>query len=234
MNDAARILERLDRVAEAMAMQAANVAELATGLKLNGVVYSGTVVIGADGSQLVQARSNFASATVRAAGADVTIATQGQGASAPTSGPGVFVIPAGTERTVAITGNVLTLYGTAGASVAVTLWVYPQPPASSSTQPASAAVAGATGAPVRIAGAIASTTLAAANPARRGLLIFNDNAVGTFLYVSLGPTAAVGGPFSVRLDGGSFFELPGPPFYTGIVTGIWSAAAGAAQVTELQ
>ena len=52
--DAVHVLERMDRVSTALENQASSVAQLATGLKVNAVVYSGTVLIGADGTYFVK------------------------------------------------------------------------------------------------------------------------------------------------------------------------------------
>lgn len=227
--DVAEVLERMERAAAAIEHQASSVAELAAGLKVNGVLYSGTVALRADGSAIVEARVNFAAATVRPSAADVVIATQGQGATAPTVGPGVFAIPADVQRTVAIAGNVLVLYGTPGAVVSVTLWLRAQAPQAAETHPATVDCPAG---PQRIAGAVATTILAAANPARRGLLIYNENPGATILNLALAPTASAT-VYTVQIVGGSFFELPAPRIYRGIVSGIWTAATGAALVTEL-
>jgi hypothetical protein len=142
----------------------------------------------------------------------------------------VFLIPGGVERTVAIAGNVLVLFGTPGAMVAVTCWVRPQSPASAETHPATVDCPAG---PQRVAGSAASVVLAPANPARRGLSIFNENAAAVTLNVCFGPVASAT-LYTVTLVGGALYELQGPPYYRGVVSGIWSAASGAAQVTELQ
>lgn len=75
-----------------------------------------------------------------------------------------------------------------------------------------------------------SVTVAAANAARRGLLVFND--ADKNLYLKLGATASVTS-YSVRIAAGGYYEVPNPS-YSGIVDGIWEAApTGAARVTEL-
>lgn len=229
--DGLQVLERIDRFAAVIANHSASVAELARGLKVNGVLYSGTRRFNASGWTVVEATVPFAAATVRGAGSDVTIAAgSGTSSSIPTDGPGVFTLPADVEKTVAVTGNVLVVYGTPNATVAITLWIYAQPPTTSESHPIMCDTTAA--GPTRVGGAIASTLLAAANPARRGLLIFNENPLATTLNVAYGPTASAT-LYTVTVPGGSLHEIPGPPFYRGIVTGIWSAATGAAQVTEL-
>jgi hypothetical protein len=222
------LLERLSLSADAMHAQASSIAELATGLKVNSVLYSGTVKISARGAQVVQARANFASATVRPAGADVVVSSAGEGERAPTEGPGVFVIPGDVERTVAIASNVLEIYGTPGTLVSVTLWIRPQPPHTSAAHPYGVdSPAG----PQRIASAAASTVLAPANPFRRGLTVFNESTATLFL--ALAPAASLT-VYTVQVVAGAYYELQGMPLYRGIVSGIWSAANGAALVTELQ
>lgn len=222
------LLEGLNTAAAAMAGHASSLAELATGLKVNGILYSGTVVIPAKGARNVTTRANFASATVRPAGADVVVTAAGEGERAPTEGPGVFAIPGDVERTVAIASNVLVIYGTPGTAVSVTLWIRPQPPSTSAAHPNG--VDSPLG-PQRIGAAAATTVLAAANPFRRGLTVFNESTATLFL--ALAPTASLTA-YTVQLVAGAYYELQGMPLYRGIVSGIWSAATGAALVTELQ
>ncbi len=78
---------------------------------------------------------------------------------------------------------------------------------------------------------VASTTLLAANAARRGVTIFNDSTAD--LFVKYGATASATS-FTVKIAGGGYWEMPSPT-YLGVLDGIWSAdtASGAARVTEL-
>jgi hypothetical protein len=75
-------------------------------------------------------------------------------------------------------------------------------------------------------------TLLAANPARRGATIANDSTSAT-LFVRLSATAATSasGGYTVAMPAGSYYEVPGN--YTGQINGIWAAASGFANVTEL-
>lgn len=74
-------------------------------------------------------------------------------------------------------------------------------------------------------------TLAAANTARRGLLLFN-NTDGN-LFVKFGATATATTSFTIKLLPGSLYEMP-QPIYTGIVDGIGtSGTAGSTLVTEI-
>ena len=226
-NDVTELLQTLTQHATAMHEQASSIASLATGLKVNGVIFSGTIKIGPSGLHTVRARANFASATVLPTGADVTISVGGGAERAPTQGEGVFPIPGDIERTVAVAGNVLYIYGTPNAHVAVTLWVRPQPPEGASLHPYRVDCPAG---PQRIAAAAVTTELAAANPERSGLTVYNESSA--VLYLALAPTAGLAA-YTVQIPGSAFYELQGVPLYRGIVSGIWAAGIGAAQVTEL-
>lgn len=80
-----------------------------------------------------------------------------------------------------------------------------------------------------VAASAASVTLAAANAERQGLIVYNDSA--SVLMVKYG-TAATATSFTYLLQPGGTLEM-GQVVYRGVVTGIWTAAAGAARVTEL-
>ena len=83
----------------------------------------------------------------------------------------------------------------------------------------------------RVAASITVVTLKSANTDRQGLIIYNDSATST-LYVKFGASAS-STDFTLALAPAILFESPAGIAYTGIVTGIWSLAVGAAQVTEL-
>lgn len=73
-------------------------------------------------------------------------------------------------------------------------------------------------------------TLAAANAARLGLLIFNDTDGALFL--KYGATAATSS-FTVKIAAGGYWEMPSP-LWAGIVDGIGTGGTtGATRVTEL-
>lgn len=85
-----------------------------------------------------------------------------------------------------------------------------------------------------VSGSASSVTLQALNTNRKGLVIVNDSTA--ILYVKFGSTAS-STSYTYLLAGSSggipaTLELPGV-VYTGIVTGIWASATGAARVTEL-
>jgi hypothetical protein len=74
-----------------------------------------------------------------------------------------------------------------------------------------------------------STVLLAANTARRGATIFNDSTAT--LYVEFGDTANTTNNYVVPLDSKAYYEVPFA--YTGVISGIWSAVNGNAQIYEL-
>lgn len=81
-----------------------------------------------------------------------------------------------------------------------------------------------------VASSASSVTLLAANAARQGAVIMNDSTA--ILYIKFGATASATS-FTYKLNGGETWESPPAPIYTGIITGIWASANGAARVTEL-
>jgi len=74
-----------------------------------------------------------------------------------------------------------------------------------------------------------STVLLAANTVRRGATIFNDSTAT--LYVNFGATANPTDNYVVPLDSKAYYEVPFA--YTGVISGIWSAVNGNAQIYEL-
>lgn len=81
----------------------------------------------------------------------------------------------------------------------------------------------------RVASAVTSQLLVAANPLRKGLLFYND---GTAMqYIKLGLVAS-GLDFTVRLTPQMFYEVA-QPLYVGQIDVISSSTNGAIQVTEL-
>lgn len=83
----------------------------------------------------------------------------------------------------------------------------------------------------KVAQSTSSVVLAAANPARMGLTIYNDSSYPLYVRVAAGP--ATTDNWTVKLRKDDYYELPNPA-YLGEVTAIWgSAGAGAARVTEM-
>jgi hypothetical protein len=79
-----------------------------------------------------------------------------------------------------------------------------------------------------VSASVSSVSLLASNAARRMAVIYNDSAA--VLYVKFGATASLTS-FTVAIPPYGYFEMP-VPAYTGALDGIWSAASGAARVTE--
>lgn len=78
-----------------------------------------------------------------------------------------------------------------------------------------------------------STTVLAANAARKGATFFNDST--SILYLALSSVTASATVYSVQIPASGFYELPvgDGGVYTGICVGIWAAdASGAVRVTE--
>lgn len=82
----------------------------------------------------------------------------------------------------------------------------------------------------RVSASATAVTLLAANANRRRVIIYNDSTA--VLRVKLG-SAASATDYTYRLGAGDTYESPTDWVYTGIVTGIWDSATGAAQVTEI-
>ncbi len=85
-----------------------------------------------------------------------------------------------------------------------------------------------TAALTQVASSITSVTILAANVNRKEALIFNNSTANLFLAFTA--TASLTA-FTVKLAAGTAFTLPGP-LYKGVISGIWDAANGTAQVTE--
>ena len=79
-----------------------------------------------------------------------------------------------------------------------------------------------------VTSAAANTTLLAANSARRGAMIFNEST--SVLYLKLGSASSVTS-YTAIIPANGYYEVPFG--YTGVITGIWASANGAARVTEV-
>lgn len=93
-------------------------------------------------------------------------------------------------------------------------------------------VAPTTGAHTNVANSITSVTVLAANAARKGATIFNDDTAvtGATLRIKFGATASATS-FLYAIPPQGYYEVPFG--YTGIIDGIASAATGTARVEEL-
>ncbi|MDM9580917.1 hypothetical protein [Nostoc sp. GT001] len=85
-----------------------------------------------------------------------------------------------------------------------------------------------TSTPATVASSATSVTILAANSSRKGATIWNDSTAN--LFIEFGATAATNA-FTAKLSAGGYFEVPFN--YTGVISGIWSAANGSALVREL-
>jgi hypothetical protein len=81
-----------------------------------------------------------------------------------------------------------------------------------------------------VAGSASVVTLLAANLGRRASYFFNDSTA--VLFLKFGSAASVTS-YTVQVQPGGYYEAPSSPPYQGIITGIWSAAAGAVRITEM-
>jgi hypothetical protein len=84
-----------------------------------------------------------------------------------------------------------------------------------------------------VSAAVADTALLAANSGRITAAIYNDSTAT--LYLKLG-TGASTTSFTAKVLANGYYELPigaNGRIYSGAINGYWSAANGAARVTEL-
>ncbi len=80
-----------------------------------------------------------------------------------------------------------------------------------------------------VASSASNVMLLASSASRIGVLIVNDSTAT--LYLKYGPLATTS-DYSVKLEPGSYWEMP-QPIFTGQLDGIWSSANGAARITAL-
>lgn len=86
-----------------------------------------------------------------------------------------------------------------------------------------------TGTNTSVSGSTSQVTLLASNANRKGATIYNDSILNA-LKISLGATVTANN-FTVVIASSGYYELPFG--YTGIVTGIFNTATGAARITEV-
>jgi hypothetical protein len=80
-----------------------------------------------------------------------------------------------------------------------------------------------------VTASVTSVTLLAANSTRSRVTVYNDSTAD--LYLKLGDVASATS-FTIKVAGGGYYETP-DPIWRGVIDGIWSAANGAARITEL-
>jgi hypothetical protein len=83
----------------------------------------------------------------------------------------------------------------------------------------------------RVASSASDQLLLATNTFRKGAVFYNEST--QILYLLLGTSVSSATNYTVQIPSQGYFELPPPWVYNGQVRGIWAAANGACQVTEL-
>lgn len=87
-----------------------------------------------------------------------------------------------------------------------------------------------TGVRVSLAAAATEAALIGANPARFGVVIWNEGS--TVLYLALGETAASLTDYTVQVVPGGYYETP--YHYAGPIRGLWAGGpSGFARLTEI-
>ena len=87
-----------------------------------------------------------------------------------------------------------------------------------------------TGTTTSVASTTGAQTILAANTARYGATVYNDDANGLYLLLGTGTVSAT--VYTVLVPSGGYYEAPYG--FTGILTGLWAAdGSGSARVTEL-
>lgn len=160
-------------------------------------------------------------------------AMRADGTGLPITATGVLASPgAGLAHAYELSVNTLisfrvraTAWATGTANISMTRGAY-------ATEPVVFANAREIGAPTSaltsVASAASSTSLLAANTARRGAMIFNESTA--ILYVALAASASVTA-YTYQIPAGGYWEVPA--LYTGAVFGIWAAANGSARITQI-
>lgn len=99
------------------------------GLVVNECLVTETLILDASGTAFRDWSVPYGSVAVHNAGADpLTIVNGTPAGSPPRSGVGVVVIPSGAAVTANMAGRALSLYGTAGAAIILSVFTRPQPP----------------------------------------------------------------------------------------------------------
>lgn len=77
---------------------------------------------------------------------------------------------------------------------------------------------------------ITTVTIIAANSDRCSLIIYNDST--SALRIKFGPGAS-STDYTLQIPGQGSYIMEPPALYTGLISGVWEAANGAALVTEI-
>lgn len=100
------------------------------GLVINDCLSTETLILDGSGTAQRNWTVPYGSISAHNGGAGpLTLTTAPAAATAPSSGLGVAVLPSGAAGTVNMAGRSLTLYGTAGARVVLSVFTRSQPPA---------------------------------------------------------------------------------------------------------
>lgn len=87
-----------------------------------------------------------------------------------------------------------------------------------------------TGTTTSVASQATAITILAANTARYGATVYNDDANALYLLLGTGTVSAT--VYTVQIPPNGYYEVPFG--FTGILTGLWAAdGSGSARVTEL-
>lgn len=89
---------------------------------------------------------------------------------------------------------------------------------------------GGTGTLTNVVSSSSNVTLLASNALRLSASFFNDST--QLCYLKFGATAT-SSSYTVQMPSLSYYELPGPHIYSGIIDGIWASANGNMRVTEV-
>ncbi|MEH2453848.1 hypothetical protein [Nostoc sp.] len=124
---------------------------------------------------------------------------------------------------VALIGNALRKWGEVGETAYK--WFNPQP---NFHNKFFTTLEGATNVVSQVDQVASNQTILAANSNRKGAIIWNDSTASLFLEFG---AAAATNAFTAKLNPGGYYEVPFR--YTGVISGLWSAANGNALVREL-
>lgn len=163
----------------------------------NNVLVTELAVLDANGIWTKDWSVSFGSLGVANHGThDITVTTGSEQAAAPPNGgPGIAKIKAGAAATVNMTGKAVTIYGTAGDLVSVTVFTKPQPPAwglttTSSTDELPGTFAN--GDAITVDNTAGGKLLLAASSSRRLAIVQNIHATAPFMLGLTGVDADTG------------------------------------------
>lgn len=142
----------------------------------------------------------------------------------------VTTVPSGTQT---VSGTVTANAGSGTFAVSGTFWQNTQPVSftrlSSGTDSVTTSpISSTSGTLSSVSGSVTQVTILAANSSRKGGTVYNDNTASTLKLACNSTVTSTS--FTVALQPKDYWEIPYN--YTGIITGIFSIAAGAARVTE--